>query len=84
MAPTKEAVLERQAEYRGQWDNLHSQLCRASGFAFYNRSPYDVARLLADAPNAAPNLRNYIAGFSHNMREVLDRFDFDNTISKLD
>ena len=32
----------------------------------------------------APNLRNYIAGFSHNMREVLERFDFDNTISRLD
>jgi type I restriction enzyme M protein len=33
LAPTKEAVLEGQAEYRGQLDNLHSQLCRASGFA---------------------------------------------------
>ena len=32
----------------------------------------------------AANLRNYIAGFSQNMREVLERFDFDNTISKLD
>src|SRR5690606_35065849 len=26
----------------------------------------------------------YIAGFSPNMREVLEKFDFDNTISKLD
>jgi type I restriction enzyme M protein len=29
-------------------------------------------------------LRNYIAGFSQNMREVIERFDFDNTISRLD
>lgn len=84
LAPTKGTVLERQAEYRGRLDNLHSQLCLASGFAFYNTSRYDFERLLADAPNAAANLRNYIAGFSHNMREVLERFDFDNTISKLD
>ncbi len=84
LAPTKEAVLERQDEFRGRLDNLHRQLCRASGFAFYNTSRYDFERLLADAPNAAANLRNYIAGFSHNMREVLERFDFDNTISKLD
>jgi type I restriction enzyme M protein len=35
-------------------------------------------------PHLAANLRNYIAGFSPNMREVLERFDFDNTISKLD
>ena len=32
----------------------------------------------------AANLRNYIAGFSPNMREVLEKFDFDNTISKLE
>ena len=60
------------------------RLCRASGFAFYNTSRYDFERLLADAPNVAPNLRNHIAGFSQNMREVLERFDFDNTISRLD
>lgn len=84
LAPTKETVLERQAEFRERLDNLDSQLCRASGFAFYNTSRYDFERLLADAPNASANLRNFIAGFSHNMREVLERFDFDNTISKLE
>ena len=82
---TKEDVLLRQAELRGRGlEDLHSQLCRSSGFAFYNTSRYDFALLLADAPNVAANLRNYIAGFSQNMREVLERFDFDNTISKLD
>ena len=85
LAPTREDVLQRQAELRGRGlEDLHRQLCRASRFAFYNTSQYDFERLLADAPNVAPNLRNYIAGFSHNMREVLERFDFDNTISRLD
>ena len=85
LGPTKEDVLQRQAELRGRGlEDLHSQLCRSSGFAFYNTSRYDFALLLADAPNVAANLRNYIAGFSQNMREVLERFDFDNTISKLD
>ncbi len=41
-------------------------------------------RPTAHAPHLATNLRNYIAGFSPNMREVLEKFDFDNTISKLD
>ena len=85
LAPTRENVLQRQAELKGRGlGDLDRQLCRASGFAFYNTSQYDFERLLADAPNVAPNLRNYIAGFSHNMREVLERFDFDNTISRLD
>ena len=85
LAPTKEDVLQRQAELRGRGlEDLHNQLCRSSGLAFYNTSRYDFERLLADAPNVAANLRNYIAGFSQNMREVLERFDVDNTISKLD
>ena len=85
LAPSKEDVLQRQAELRGRGlEDTRSQLEIASGFKFYNTSRYDFERLLADAPNVAANLRNYIAGFSQNMREVLERFDFDNTISKLD
>ena len=84
LAPTKRKVLEVQARFKGKLDNLDPQLRRASGFAFYNTSRYDFEKLLADAPHIAQNLRNYIAGFSPNMREVLEKFEFDNTISKLD
>ena len=84
LAPTKQKVLAVQARFRGKLDNLDPQLRRASGFAFYNTSRYDFEKLLADAPHVAQNLRNYIGGFSPNMREVLEKFDFDNTISKLD
>ena len=85
LAGTKERVLKRQAELKGKGlEDLDAQLRRASGFAFYNTSRYDFEKLLADAPHLAANLRNYIAGFSPNMREVLEKFDFDNTIAKLD
>ena len=84
LAPNKRKVLAVQARFKGRLDNLDPQLRRASGFAFYNTSRYDFGKLLADAPHIAQNLRNYIAGFSPNMREVLEKFDFDNTISKLD
>jgi len=85
LAPKKESVLRRQAELRGRGlEDLDAQLRTTSGFAFYNTSRYDFEKLLADAPHLAANLRNYIAGFSPNMREVIEKFDFDNTISKLD
>jgi type I restriction enzyme M protein len=84
LAPTKPRVLETQAKLSDKkLENLDPQLRKASGFAFYNTSRYDVEKLLDDAPHLAANLRNYIAGFSPNMREVLEKFDFDNTISKL-
>ena len=85
LADTKEKVLGKQAELKGKrLENLDPQLRRTAGFAFYNTSRYDFDKLLSDAPHLAANLRNYIAGFSPNMREVLEKFDFDNTISKLD
>lgn len=85
LAGTKSAVLAKQAELRDRdLANLDPQLRKVAGFAFYNTSRYDFDKLLADAPHLAANLRNYIAGFSPNMREVLEKFDFDNTISKLD
>ena len=85
LAKTKPSVLKRQATLlkRGL-ENLDPQLRAVSGFSFYNTSRYDFEKLVADAPQLAANLRNYLIGFSPNMREVLDRFDFDNTISKLD
>jgi len=84
LEPTKKKVLAVNARYRDKLENPDELLRKASGFAFYNTSLYDFAKLLGDAPNLAKNLRNYIAGFSPNMREVLERFGFDNTISKLD
>ena len=85
LAPTKEKVLARQAKLRERGlEDLDRQLCIASGFAFYNTSRYDFDKLLADAPQLTANLRNYIFGFSRNMREVLEHFDFDNTLAKLD
>ena len=85
LAETKEKVLARQAQLRERGlEKLDDQLRRTAGFAFYNTSRYDFDKLLADAPHLAANLRNYIAGFSQNMREVIERFDFDNTISRLD
>ena len=51
LEPTKQQVLERHAQLRGKLDNLDPQLRKASGYSFYNTSPYDFDRLLADAPH---------------------------------
>jgi type I restriction enzyme M protein len=84
LAPTKADVLEKYHKYKGVLENLDSLLGKASGFAFYNTSKYDFERLLADSTNLADNLRDYIRGFSPNMRDVIEKFDFGNTISRLD
>ncbi len=85
LAITKQKVRERATVLQGRGiENLDPQLRAYSGFAFYNTSAFDFDKLVADAPSIASNLRNYIAGFSDNMLEVLDKFNFDNTIDKLE
>ena len=84
LEPTKNEVLKAHVKYKGQIPNLDPILRKASGYIFYNTSPYTFERLVEDPSNLAANLMAYINAFSENMREVLEKFDFRNTIAKLD
>lgn len=58
-------------------------LTRASGYQFYNISKYNFEKLLADPENIEDNFRDYLAGFSANVQDVLAKFDFDNVIKRM-
>lgn len=58
-------------------------LTRASGYQFYNISKYTFEKLLADPDNIEANFRDYLAGFSPNVQDVLSKFDFDNIIKRM-
>jgi type I restriction enzyme M protein len=64
--------------------NLDPILNKAAGYNFHNRSKFDFDKLIADPNNIAANLRNYINGFSEDAREIVEQFEFDNQITKLD
>jgi len=84
LEPTKAAVVARASDLAGKIDNLDPLLLKAAGQPFYNVSPLSFTRLLDDANNVAANLRTYIRGFSAGAVEVLDKYGFDNTITRLD
>ena len=83
LEPKKDKVLSEYHKYKDQLKDTDKILRRASGYAFYNISKYTFDRLLGDPNNIAKNLNAFINGFSENMREVIEKFDFRNTISKL-
>lgn len=81
----KEKVLEKfQQAKTMKIKNFEEILNKASGYKFHNRSKYDFDKLVADPNNVAANLRNYINGFSEQAQEIIEQFDFDNQISKMD
>jgi type I restriction enzyme M protein len=81
---TKKAVLDRTEKLRGRVDNVEPVLCAVSGEQFFNTSPLDFRRLLDDPGQVAGNLEAYIAGFSSAAREIIDKFDFNAQITRLD
>jgi len=83
---TKDQVLEEYEQFKESFpeDALGEMLRETSGYAFYNTSKFTFESLLEDADNLAANLQAYINGFSENMRDVLEKLDFRNTIKRLD
>jgi type I restriction enzyme M protein len=82
---TKAKVLETEHDLKEKGlENRHGQLCRASGYAFYNTSKFNYEGLLHDDANLALNLRQYVMGFSPNVREIFAAFNFDDSIRDLE
>ena len=85
LAGTKEAVLAAAEGYVGDSANVRRQLLEeASGRPFYNTSRLDFARLLDDPNQIAQNLSRYINTFSPNVREIMQRFGFEEHIARMD
>lgn len=85
LAPTKEQVLKANdmCEQRGLTVRK-GFLTTASGYDFYNVSPFTFEGLLSDADNIADNFRSYLNHFSENVVDIIEKFDFDKEITKLD
>ena len=85
LAPTKQQVLDANAlcEQRGLAVRK-GFLTTASGYDFYNVSPFTFEGLLSDADNIADNFRSYLNHFSENVVDIIEKFDFDKEITKLD
>ena len=81
MAPTREAVRARDAALSMQ--NKEKLLERTAGLPFYNVSKQDFTTIASDATSVAKNLRDYVNGFSENVREILSQFGFDNQVTRL-
>jgi type I restriction enzyme M protein len=84
LADTKDAVLAASKESAGKPDVLRDlELREAAGHEFYNTSPFDFGKLIADPQDLRSNMAVYLAGFSTNVRDIFDRFEFEKTLNKL-
>ena len=82
LIPTQAKVLETYDKVKSLQE-IDGFLTRASGYQFYNTSKFNFETLLADPENIETNFRDYLAGFSGNVQDVLSKFNFEPTLKKL-
>jgi type I restriction enzyme M protein len=86
LEPSKEAVLEEvrfQREDADMADLDPHGLREASGYVFYNTSRFTLKSLLGNPSQLEANLKNYLDGFSDNVKEIVEKFDLRNQIRKM-
>lgn len=85
LLPTRKAVLETVEKVKTiKVEQIKNRkLTDASGYSFYNTSNFTFDTLLSDAENIEENFRSFINGFSENVQDILENFEFDKEITKM-
>jgi hypothetical protein len=82
LEPTKAQVLARVKTVTVQ--TVGPVLKTVTGIEAYNTSRLNLRAILADPGQVAGNLRAWIAAFDADTRDVIEKFDFDAQIGRLD
>jgi len=81
---TKDAVLKQKESLdKAKIVEQEFVLRKASGQAFYNTSKFTLKNLLDNPKQLKQNFTDYLDSFSHNVQEIIIKFDFRNQIRKL-
>lgn len=82
LEPTKDAVMDEvrfQREEAGLTTLDPAGLCHASGYVFYNTSPFTLSKLAQTATNdrqiMEANFITYLDGFSDSVKEIVQKFN---------
>lgn len=65
-------------------DVIDKKLNAVAGYRFHNHSPLTFEKLKGDPDRIAQHLGSYIAGFSRNVQDIFNKFDFAKEIEKMD
>ncbi|MGO8448712.1 N-6 DNA methylase [Rhizobium ruizarguesonis] len=83
LEPTRAAVLAEFKAREGMGIDPTPFLKRQSGLSFFNTSDIDMKRLINDQDNIGQNLHFYIQGFSKEVRDIFERFEFAAQVDRL-
>lgn len=83
LIPTHAAVREANQEFGALGELKVGFLKEASGYQFYNTSRFTFGSLITDPANIEDNFRDYLAGFSDNVQQILARMNFQAQVDRM-
>lgn len=84
LEPTKKRVLEEYTKRKDTGVPLDAVLLAAADLKFYNTSLWNFVKLKGDPNNIRQNLLNYVDGFTEQIRDIFERFNFQHQVEDLD
>jgi len=84
LEPKKDHAHELYQRYKDENIDLYPVITGELQMQFYNHSKYDLARLKHDPKNIQLNFRNYIDGFSKNVFDIIENFQIQKPVEKLE
>lgn len=79
---SKAEVLRKAHELQGRVDPAPI-IQKLTGLSFYNVSEYDFQKLLEEPQHLEKNLHHYINGFSKNILDIFEKFEFEKHLRRL-
>jgi type I restriction enzyme M protein len=83
LEPHKDDVYNLYEEYKNKVDDPSPIIKNKVKKEFYNFSKYDLVRLKSDPKNIYINFQNYINGYSKSVYEIIENFQFEKPVEKL-
>ena len=80
LAPSKQKVVDYESAHPGTPDR---KLERLAGLKFFNKSPWTLEKLLSVKTGQAQDLKDYIAGFSPNVKGIFAALKFELQIDEI-
>jgi len=79
----KDVIYNLYEEYKSKVDDPSPIIKNKIKKEFYNYSKYDLGRLKSDPKNININFKNYINGYSKNVYEIIENFQLEKPVEKL-
>ena len=81
--PQKDKAFELHEKYKNKLKDFNQVIQSQLNLPFFNTSKFDLLRIKSDPNNVYKNFNNYIQGYSKNVLNIIENFQIDPLVTKL-